>query len=146
MILIRANPELLVHANINGKAILNILSENMKPEYWVKTARAIADEINDGADGVVVAHGTDTMHYTSAALSFMLDSPVPVVVTGAQRSSDRPSSDAFMNLISSVVAAKSDIAEVTVCMHAEEDDSYCYLHRGTKVGRCIQQEEIPSEV
>lgn len=131
--LIRANPELLGHANINGKAILNILSENMKPEYWVKTARSIADEINDGANGVVVAHGTDTMHYTSAALSFILDSPVPVVITGAQRSSDRPSSDAFMNLISSVVAAKSDIAEVTLCMHAEEDDSYCYLHRGTKV-------------
>jgi glutamyl-tRNA(Gln) amidotransferase subunit D len=131
--LIRANPELLIHANINGEAILNILSENMKPEYWVKTARSIADEINNGADGVVVAHGTDTMHYTSAALSFMLDTPVPVIVTGAQRSSDRPSSDAFMNIISSVVAAKSDIAEVTLCMHAEEDDSYCYLHRGTKV-------------
>lgn len=131
--LIRANPELLEHANINGKAILNILSENMKPEYWVKTARSVADEINNGADGVVVAHGTDTMHYTSAALSFMLKTPVPIVVTGAQRSSDRPSSDAFMNLISSVVAAKSDIAEVSLCMHAEEDDSYCYLHRGTKV-------------
>jgi glutamyl-tRNA(Gln) amidotransferase subunit D len=131
--LIRANPELLSHANITGKAILNILSENMKPDYWVKTARSIADEINNGADGIVVAHGTDTMHYTSAALSFILDTPVPIVVTGAQRSSDRPSSDAFMNLISSVVAAKSDIAEVTLCMHAEEDDSYCYLHRGTKV-------------
>jgi glutamyl-tRNA(Gln) amidotransferase subunit D len=131
--LIRANPELLVHANINGEAILNILSENMKPEYWKKTARSIADEINGGADGVVVAHGTDTMHYTSAALNFIIDTPVPVVLTGAQRSSDRPSSDAFMNLINSVVAAKSDIAEVTVCMHAEEDDSYCYLHRGTKV-------------
>jgi glutamyl-tRNA(Gln) amidotransferase subunit D len=131
--LIRANPELLEHANINGKAIFNILSEDMKPEYWVKTARSVADEINNGADGVVIAHGTDTMHYTSAALSFMLKTPVPVVVTGAQRSSDRPSSDAYMNLISSVVAAKSDIAEVSLCMHAEEDDSFCYLHRGTKV-------------
>jgi glutamyl-tRNA(Gln) amidotransferase subunit D len=131
--LIRANPELLEHANINGKAIFNILSEDMKPEYWAKTARSVADEINNGADGVVIAHGTDTMHYTSAALSFMLKTPVPVVVTGAQRSSDRPSSDAFMNLISSVVAAKSDIAEVSLCMHAEEDDSFCYLHRGTKV-------------
>lgn len=131
--LIRANPELLEHANIKGKAIFNILSENMKPEYWVKTARSVADEINNGADGVVIAHGTDTMHYTSSALSFMLKTPVPVVVTGAQRSSDRPSSDAYMNLISSVVAAKSDIAEVSLCMHAEEDDSYCYLHRGTNV-------------
>ena len=131
--LIRANPELLEHANIKGKAVLNILSENMKPEYWVKSARSIADEINDGAYGVVVAHGTDTMHYTSAALSFMLYTPVPVVITGAQRSSDRPSSDAFLNLLNSITAAKSDIAEVMVCMHATEDDTYCDLHRGTKV-------------
>ncbi len=131
--LIRANPELLEHANIRGKAVLNILSENMNPEYWVKSARSIVDEINDGAYGVVVAHGTDTMHYTSAALSFMLDTPVPIIMTGAQRSSDRPSSDAFLNLLSSITAAKSDIAEVMVCMHATENDTYCDLHRGTKV-------------
>lgn len=131
--LIQANPELLEHANIKGKAVLNILSGNMKPEYWVKSARSIADEINDGAYGVVVAHGTDTMHYTSSALSFMLDTPVPVVLTGAQQSSDRPSSDAPLNLLNSVTAAKSDMAEVMVCMHATENDKYCDLHRGTKV-------------
>ncbi len=131
--LIRANPELMEHANIKGNAVLNILSENMKPQYWIKSARAVADEINEGAYGVVVAHGTDTMHYTSAALSFMLDTPVPIVLTGAQRSSDRPSSDAFLNLLSSVAAAKGDIAEVMVCMHATENDSFCLLHRGTKV-------------
>ncbi len=131
--LLRANPELLDQANIKGKAIFNILSENMKPEYWVKAAHSIADEINNGADGVVVAHGTDTMHYTAAALSFILESPVPVVLTGAQRSSDRPSSDAFLNLINSVAAAKSDMAEVMVCMHATNDDSACLLHQGTKV-------------
>ncbi len=131
--LIRANPELLEHANINGKAVLNILSENMKPEYWIKSARSIADEINDGAYGVVVAHGTDTMHYTSAALSFILDTPVPIILTGAQRSSDRPSSDAFLNLLSSITAAKSDIAEVMVCMHATDNDTFCHLNRGTKV-------------
>jgi len=131
--LLRATPELADHANIRGEAILNILSENMKPDYWIKSARSVADEITDGADGVVIAHGTDTMHYTAAALSFMLDTPVPVVITGAQRSSDRPSSDAFWNLMASVAAAKSDVAEVTVCMHATEDDSYAYLHRGTKV-------------
>ncbi|MGZ7067795.1 MAG: Glu-tRNA(Gln) amidotransferase subunit GatD [Methanobacterium sp.] len=131
--LIRANPELMEHANIKGNAVLNILSENMKPEYWVKSARAVADEINEGAYGVVLAHGTDTMHYTSAALSFILDTPVPIVITGAQRSSDRPSSDAFLNLMSSVAAAKSDIAEVMVCMHATENDTSCNLHRGTKV-------------
>lgn len=131
--LLRANPELMEQANIKGEAVLNILSENMKPEYWIKTARSIADEINEGSDGVILAHGTDTMHYTSAALSFILQTPVPVVLTGAQRSSDRPSSDAFLNLMMSVRAAKSDLAEVMVCMHATEDDSYAYLHRGTKV-------------
>ena len=131
--LLRANPELMEQANINGKAILNILSENMKPEYWIKTARNIVDEVNNGVDGVIVAHGTDTMHYTSAALSFMLNTPVPIILTGAQRSSDRPSSDAFLNLMASVTAAKSDIAEVLVCMHSNMNDDYTYLHRGTKV-------------
>lgn len=131
--LLRANPELLELANIKGRAVLNILSENMKPEYWLQTARSICDEITGGADGVVVAHGTDTMHYTSAALSFILESPIPIIITGAQRSSDRPSSDAFLNLMDSVTAAKADLAEVLVCMHATEDDTYSYLHRGTKV-------------
>ncbi|MDO5835393.1 MAG: Glu-tRNA(Gln) amidotransferase subunit GatD [Methanobacterium sp.] len=131
--LLRATPELLDEANISGKAIMNILSENMKPEFWMQAARAVADEISQGADGVVVAHGTDTMHYSAAALSFILETPVPIVFTGAQRSSDRPSSDAFLNLMSSVAMAKSDIAEVTVCMHSTENDNQAHIHRGTRV-------------
>ena len=131
--LVKANPELLDYANYNVKALYNILSENMKPEYWAKAAEEVANDISDGADGIVIAHGTDTMHYTSAALSFMLKTPVPVIITGAQRSSDRPSSDANINLIDSVIAAKSDIAEVCVCMHGSLNDKYTYLHKGTKV-------------
>ncbi len=131
--LLRANPELLELANYDVKALYNILSENMKPEYWSKAAKSIADDISSGCDGVVVAHGTDTMHYTSAALSFMLKSPVPIVLTGSQRSSDRPSTDTFINLYNSVIAAKSDIAEVMVCMHDGLDDTVCSLHNGTKV-------------
>jgi glutamyl-tRNA(Gln) amidotransferase subunit D len=131
--LIRANPELIDLANYEVKALYNILSENMKPEYWVKIANSIADDISNGSDGVVLAHGTDTMHYTSAALSFILETPVPIVVTGAQKSSDRPSSDAHLNLLNSVGAAKSEIAEVSLCMYADLDDEYCSLHRGTKV-------------
>jgi len=130
--LLRATPELVDYANINAKAILNILSENMKPEYWVKTAESVFDEINNGADGVIIAHGTDTMHYTASALSFMIDTPVPIVITGAQRSSDRPSSDAFTNLMGSIAGVKSDIAEVMVCMHSSEDDPCCDLIRGTR--------------
>ena len=131
--LLRANPELLKQANFKVKALYNILSENMKPEYWVKAANSIFDDINNGVNGVVVAHGTDTMHYTAAALSFILKTPVPIIITGAQRSSDRPSTDAFLNLTNSVAAAKSDIAEVSVCMHSNLDDENCYLHKGTKV-------------
>ena len=131
--LVKANPELLDYANYNVKALYNILSEDMKPEYWVRAAEEIANEISEGSDGVVIAHGTDTMHYTAAALSFMLKTPVPIILTGAQRSSDRPSSDANINLIDSVIAAKSDIAEVCVCMHGSLNDQYTYLHKGTKV-------------
>jgi glutamyl-tRNA(Gln) amidotransferase subunit D len=131
--LIRANPELLDIANYEVKALYNILSENMQPKYWVDSAKVIADDISEGCDGVVVAHGTDTLHYTSAALSFMIESPVPIIVTGAQKSSDRPSTDAFLNLINSVHAAKSNIAEVSVCMHGSLNDEECLLHKGTKV-------------
>jgi glutamyl-tRNA(Gln) amidotransferase subunit D len=78
-------------------------------------------------------HGTDTMQYTASALSFMLDTPVPVVFTGSQRSADRPSSDNVMNAVCAVEAAKADAAEVMVCMHATGSDDVCALHRGTRV-------------
>jgi glutamyl-tRNA(Gln) amidotransferase subunit D len=78
--------------------------------------------------------GTDTMHYTAAALSFMLKDPSgPVVITGAQRSSDRGSSDAFFNLSCAVkIAAESDVAELGICMHDSSSDDRCALIRGTK--------------
>jgi len=133
-----AVPELAGLANIKTIAAANVFSENMTPQLWVKIGRAIAKEINSGADGVVVAHGTDTMGYTAAALSFMLkDLFRPVVLVGSQRSSDRPSSDAALNLINAViVAARSDIAEVCVAMHGTTDDDFCIIHRGTKVRKC----------
>ena len=114
---------------------MSIGSEDMSYFEWQKIAKAVAESFNDGARGIVITHGTDTMHYTSAALSFMLkDIPGPVVMTGAQRSPDRGSSDAFMNLIcASHLAAKSDIAEVGICMHASSSDDYCNFIRGTKV-------------
>ena len=131
--LLKANPELLDMANYEVKALYNILSENMEPKHWVDLSKVIADEISLGSDGIVIAHGTDTMHYTSAALSFMIKSPVPIVITGAQKSSDRPSTDANLNLISSVQVAKSDICDVTLCMHESLNDDFCLVHRGTKV-------------
>lgn len=106
----------------------------MKPKHWIKIAHEVAKSLNSGDSGVVVAHGTDTMGYTAAALSFMLrDLGKPVILVGAQRSSDRPSSDAAMNLICSVRMSTSDVAEVMVVMHGETGDTYCLAHRGTKV-------------
>jgi glutamyl-tRNA(Gln) amidotransferase subunit D len=105
----------------------------MTPDVWRDLAEAVREEIEDGADGVVVMHGTDTMQFTASALSFMLDTPVPVVFTGSQRSADRPSSDNVMNAVCAVEAAKADAAEVMVCMHATESDDVCALHRGTRV-------------
>lgn len=130
---LRAVPDLAGRANYRGRVVANILSENMTPDVWSALARAVHEEIEAGADGVVVMHGTDTMQYSAAALSFMLDLPVPVVFTGSQRSADRPSSDNVMNAVCAVEAATADAAEVMVCMHASESDDVCALHRGTRV-------------
>ena len=130
---LRAVPDLAGMANYRGRVVANILSENMTPEVWQDLAAAICDEIEAGADGVVVMHGTDTMQFTASAMAFMLDTPVPIVFTGSQRSADRPSSDNVMNAVSAVEAATSDCAEVLVCMHETESDDRCALHRGTRV-------------
>jgi glutamyl-tRNA(Gln) amidotransferase subunit D len=128
-------PELREHAQIDARVLLSELSENIEPKHWSKIVRAVAKEIRKGVDGVVIAHGTDTLGLTSAALAFALQNlPVPVALVGSQRSSDRPSSDASMNLIGAVeLVGKSDAAEVLVVMHGETDDSYLYAHRGTRV-------------
>ncbi|OGI12489.1 glutamyl-tRNA(Gln) amidotransferase subunit D, partial [Candidatus Micrarchaeota archaeon RBG_16_36_9] len=108
------------------------MSEDFNFKDWQKLAQTIAIELNK-SQGVIVAHGTDTMHFTSAALSFMLKNlSKPVVLTGSQRSSDRGSSDAFMNIVCSAHTSISDIAEIGICMHATVDDHYCYFTRGTK--------------
>lgn len=132
-----AVPELADIANIKTVVASNVLSENMTPELWTKIAETVAEELNKGADGVVVAHGTDTLGYTGAALSFMLkDLTKPVVLVGSQRSSDRPSSDATLNLIGATTVAKSDLAGVYVVMHGSTEDEFCLIHRGTKVRKC----------
>jgi glutamyl-tRNA(Gln) amidotransferase subunit D len=131
--IISAIPELEEIANYRAQVVYQILSENMRAEYWIRLANTVAQEIESGAEGVIITHGTDTMMYTAAALSFMLRTPVPVVLVGSQRSSDRPSSDASMNAISAATVAISDIAEVTVVMHGSTSDDFCSIHRGTRV-------------
>ena len=130
-----AVPELADICNLTTEKLFAVLSENMGPVQYKKLAISIGKEIKKGIDGIVVGHGTDTMHHTAAALSFMVqDSPVPIVMVGSQRSSDRPSSDAALNLIHSTkTAAESDIAETMVCMFGPTSDKYSLLHRGTRV-------------
>jgi glutamyl-tRNA(Gln) amidotransferase subunit D len=128
-------PELADLCNLSTEKLFGVFSENMGPEQYIKTAEKIGQGIKDGAAGIVIGHGTDTMHHTAAILSFMVqDSPIPIVMVGSQRSSDRPSSDAAINLINAVkAAADGDIAEVMVCMFGPTSDQYGLLHRGTRV-------------
>lgn len=128
-------PELADICNLETEALYSVFSENMGPEQWKGLARACYAEIQNGVDGIIIGHGTDTMHHTSAVLAFMLqDIPVPIVMVGSQRSSDRPSSDAALNLMHAAkVAAESDIAEVVVCMFGPTSDEYGLLHRATRV-------------
>ncbi len=127
-------PELSEIANIEVKHLFSTASEDMSHVEWAKIASEAAAALNSGSRGVVITMGTDTMHYTAAALAFMLhDLNGPVVVTGAQRSSDRGSSDAFFNLTCAVqIAARSDVAEVGICMHATSSDDRCMFIRGTR--------------
>jgi len=131
-------PELADLADIEAHILYSVFSENIGPQHWPKIAEYIANQATRGADGVVIAHGTDTLGYTAAALSFAFTSlPIPVVLVGSQRSSDRPSSDAASNLIAATaVAAQAPFAEVVVAMHDWISDEKVAVHRGTKVRKC----------
>jgi len=129
-------PELKGIADIDTDEVLNEYSENIKPEHWSLIAKKVASKILSGKyDGIIVSHGTDTMHYTSAALSFALQNlPIPIVIVGAQRSSDRPSSDASLNLIGACnFATKSKFSGVFVAMHNSISDDIIACHIGTRV-------------
>ena len=128
-----AIPELAKVAQYHTKSLYTILSENMTPKIWQDLAKAVYEEIKRGVTGVIVTHGTDTMAYSAAALSFMIDTPVPIVFVGSQRSADRPSSDNTMNAVCAASVAKSDLGEVVVVMHATTNDDFCAIHRGTRV-------------
>ncbi len=131
-------PELADVAQVDTEIVYSIYSENLTQKNWCELAQKVAERIEQGVDGIVIAHGTDTMAYTSAALSFALQNlPVPVIVVGAQRSSDRPSSDAATNLIGAVKAAgEAPFAEVGLAMHETISDIAIIVHRGAKVRKC----------
>src|SRR5688572_4773550 len=129
-------PELANHASIDPEVLMSEYSENLKPDHWTLIAEKVAEKIKTNKyRGIVVSHGTDTMHYTAAALSFALQKlSVPVVLVGAQRSSDRPSSDAALNLLGATIfATRSEYAGVFVAMHAGTSDDTIACHVGTRV-------------
>ncbi len=130
-----AVPELADICNLETEKLFAVFSENMGPDQYKKLAVAIGQEIEKGIDGIIIGHGTDTLHYTAAALTFMVQNPpIPIILVGSQRSSDRPSSDAALNLMHAATAAgHGDIAEVMVCMFGPTSDEYGFLHRGTRV-------------
>ncbi|MBY8999757.1 MAG: Glu-tRNA(Gln) amidotransferase subunit GatD [Candidatus Heimdallarchaeota archaeon] len=132
--LFSAVPELISTVNLTPKTLYQILSENFRPEYWVKTAEAVAKEIESGADGIIIGHGTDTMCVTGCALSFFLRNlPVPVVLVGSQRSSDRPSSDGPRNILyAAQLSGYENFGEVVISMHGTPSDSYNLVHRATR--------------
>ena len=131
-------PELSEIAVVDTEILFSIFSENITAKHWIATAKAVAKHIEDGVAGVVVAHGTDTLGYSAAAMSFALQNlPVPVVMVASQRSADRPSSDAATNLVGAVKAAVSaPFAEVVIAMHESVSDTSIVFHRGTKVRKC----------
>ncbi|MDR1793418.1 MAG: Glu-tRNA(Gln) amidotransferase subunit GatD [Bacteroidales bacterium] len=130
-----AVPELAEICNLDTEKVFAVFSENMGPSQYMALAKQIGKEIENGIEGIVIGHGTDTLHHTGAALTFMCQNlPVPVILVGSQRSSDRPSSDAALNLMHAMTAAgHGDIAEVLVCMFGPTSDEYGLLHKGTRV-------------
>ena len=121
-------------ANIDAEPLFSLASEDMAPKHWEEIAKK-AKEIHDKKQhGIVIGHGTDTMAYSAAALSFQLpEISNPVIFTGAQRSPDRPSSDAHLNLVGAAKAAMTDLGEIAVAMHQTTDDENVALWRGTRV-------------
>ena len=129
-------PEIAKYASVDPEVLLNEYSENLKPEHWTLIINKIAEKVKSGRyRGVIISHGTDTMHYTASALSFALQNlPIPVILVGAQRSSDRPSSDAALNLIGATLfATNSEFSGVFVVMHARSSDNVIACHIGTRV-------------
>jgi glutamyl-tRNA(Gln) amidotransferase subunit D len=128
-------PELAEIANIDTEVLFSEYSENIMPEHWLKIAKKLEEYSNSNYSGIIIAHGTDTMHYTSSFLSFALAGyPIPIALVGSQRSSDRASSDAALNLIGATkFLVESKTKGIYVIMHYDESDETIACHFGTRV-------------
>ena len=128
-------PELAEIANIDTEVLFSEYSENIIPDHWLTIAKKLEEYSNSDYSGIIIAHGTDTMHYTSSFLSFALSGyPIPIALVGSQRSSDRASSDAALNLIGATkFLVESKTKGVYVIMHHDESDETIACHFGTRV-------------
>ncbi len=125
-------PELAELAQLESRVVSNILSENVRFSNINNIVDEIKDAIKKKPSGIIVTHGTDTLHYVAAALSFLVEnSPIPIVLVGSQRSSDRPSSDSKFNLLSAVnFALKSKASGVFIAFHKKSSEENCVILRG----------------
>jgi glutamyl-tRNA(Gln) amidotransferase subunit D len=128
-------PELTNIANIETEVLFSEYSENLLPEHWKKIAERLDSYSTSDYKGIIIAHGTDTMQYTASFLSFALDGyPIPIVLVGSQRSSDRPSTDATLNLIGAArFIVNCRVVGIFVIMHLNESDDLLACHLGTRV-------------
>jgi glutamyl-tRNA(Gln) amidotransferase subunit D len=128
-------PELGKIANIDTEVLFSEYSENLQPDHWTQIAEKLDSLADSDYKGILIAHGTDTMHYTSSFLSFALAGfPIPIALVGSQRSSDRPSSDAAINLIAaSKFLVESNTRGIFLVMHHNNDDQTVACHVGTRV-------------
>lgn len=118
-------PEIKEKANISSRLISNIWSSNMRLHHYNFIAKEIQKELKKKPKGIIITHGTDTMHYTSAALSFILENiNIPIILVASQRSSDRPSTDAAINLVHSIrFISETNFHGVGICMHKGMNDT-----------------------
>lgn len=132
--IISAIPEISKIANIKSVLVSNVLSEEIGFQHYGLFAKAVKNAIEEKPKGIIITHGTDTMHYSASAMSFIFENlPLPVIFVGSQRSSDRPSTDAKLNMINAAkFITKTDFVGVAICMHADMSDDSCYILPGTK--------------
>jgi L-asparaginase type I len=118
-------------------------SANFTPSDWIRISEIVTDALQKGTHGIVILHGTDTMHYTAAALSFMLSGlNLPVVLTGSMIPGGDSASDALFNLRNAIlVAAFADLAEVSIVFSADPEKHRGVILRGSRA-RKIHSVEI----
>lgn len=127
-------PELSDIANFKTQLVANMWSDDLRFKHFEIIAKAIENEVKKGVDGIIIGIGTDNLAVASAALAFIVEqSSVPILLVGAQRSSDRGSSDAAMNIICAAeFISKTDFSDVAICMHESTADNNCAILPATK--------------